>query len=250
MLTQRLGSDGCGCEASTGAVGEAGSRYLFCVQAVIFDLDGVLVESESLWDDVRRAMAADAGRPWPADATAAMQGVGTADWSAYMATVVGYPAAPEVIADRVIGAMVDRYAERLPLMRGALEAVERMARRWPVGLASGSPRRLIDAVMTATPLGQLVQVAVASDEVAANKPAPDVYLEVTRRLGADPRSTVAIEDSANGLRSAHAAGLRVVAIPQPAFPQAPDALQLADAVLDSLDDLTVGTVAGLVDEAR
>ncbi len=219
------------------------------MQAVIFDLDGVLVESEHLWDQVRRAMAADAGRAWPADATPAMQGVGTADWSAYMADVVGVPAAPEAIADRVIAAMVDRYAERLPLMPGALEAVERIARRWPVGLASGSPRRLIDAVMTATPLGKLVRVAVASDEVAANKPAPDVYLEVTRRLGAQAEETAAIEDSASGLRSAHAARLRVVAIPQPAFPQPPDALELADAVLHSLDDLTVDLVSTLLNGA-
>jgi HAD superfamily hydrolase (TIGR01509 family) len=220
--------------------------YVAFVEAVIFDLDGVLVNSEHLWDEVRRAIAAEAGRAWPADATAAMQGVGTADWSAYMARVVGVPDAPEVIADRVIGAMADRYAERLPLMSGALEAVERMARRWPLGLASGSPRRLIDVIMTATPLGKIFRVAVASDEVAANKPAPDVYLEVVRRLGSEPATTVAIEDSANGFRAAHAAGLRVIAIPQPAFPQAPEALSLADSVLGSLDDLSTETVTNLL----
>lgn len=216
------------------------------MQAVIFDLDGVLVDSEHLWDEVRRAMATNAGLPWPADATAAMQGIGTADWSAYMAEVVRIPETPEAIAERVISSMAQRYAARLPLMPGALAAVERMARRWPLGLASGSPRPLIDVVMTATPLGELFRVAVASDEVAANKPAPDVYLEVIRRLGAEPTETAAIEDSANGLRSAYAAGLRVIAIPQPEFPQAPDALQLADAVLTSLDDLTTDLVASLL----
>jgi HAD superfamily hydrolase (TIGR01509 family) len=216
------------------------------VEAVIFDLDGVLVDSEHLWDEVRRAIAAEAGRAWPADATAAMQGVGTADWSTYMARVVGVPEAPDVIADRVIGRMADRYAQRLPLIPGALEAVERMARRWPLGLASGSPRRLIDVVMTATPLGERFRVAVASDEVAANKPAPDVYLEVLRRLGTRAARAVAIEDSANGLRSAHAAGLRVIAIPQPAFPQAPEALSLADSILGSLDDLSAEVVMNLL----
>lgn len=216
------------------------------MEAVIFDLDGVLVDSEHLWDEVRRAIAAEAGRAWPADATAAMQGVGTADWSTYMARVVGVPEAPDVIADRVIGRMADRYAQRLPLIPGALEAVERMARRWPLGLASGSPRRLIDVVMTATPLGERFRVAVASDEVAANKPAPDVYLEVLRRLGTRAARAVAIEDSANGLRSAHAAGLRVIAIPQPAFPQAPEALSLADSILGSLDDLSAEVVMNLL----
>lgn len=212
------------------------------VEAVVFDLDGVLVDSEHLWDEVRRGMAQRAGLPWPDDATGAMQGVGTADWSAYMADTVGIPASPEAIAAEVIGAMAQRYAMQLPLMPGALDAVERIADRWPLGLASGSPRRLIDAVMTATPLGRKFRVAVASDEVGANKPAPDVYLEVARRLGAEPGDIVAIEDSANGLRSAHAAGLRVVAVPQPAFPQPPDALALADVTLDSLDGLTVQLV--------
>jgi HAD superfamily hydrolase (TIGR01509 family) len=172
--------------------------------------------------------------------------VGTADWSTYMAHDVGIPAAPQTIADEVIAALAKRYAECLPLMPGALEAVVRLARRWPLGLASGSPRLLIDTIMTATPLGALFRVAVASDEVGANKPAPDVYLEVVRRLDADPARTVAIEDSANGVRSAHEAGLRVVAVPQPAFPQPADALALADVVLASLDDLAVELVDGLL----
>ncbi len=213
--------------------------------AVVFDLDGVLLDSEPLWQEVRRGLAVRAGLDWPADATALMQGVGTADWSGYLARVVGVPGPPEAIARRVIGELAERYAERLPLMPGALEAVERMAGSGPLGLASGSPRELIDTIMQQTPLGRRFQVAVASDDVAANKPAPDVYLEVVRRLGAEPGRAVAVEDSANGLRSAHAAGLRVVAIPQPGFPPAPDALALADAVLASLDELTVELVDGL-----
>jgi HAD superfamily hydrolase (TIGR01509 family) len=216
------------------------------VQAVVFDLDGVLVDSEGLWDDVRRGIAAGAGRAWPAGASTALQGVGTDDWSTYMAHEVGIPGTPESIAQEVINALAQRYAERLPLLPGALDAVERLAGRWPLGLASGSPRPLIDTIMRASPLGTLFRVAVASDEVAANKPAPDVYLEVVRRLGAEPAKTVAIEDSANGLRSAHAGGLRVVAVPQPAFPQPEDALALADVVVSSLDEVTVALVEGLL----
>jgi HAD superfamily hydrolase (TIGR01509 family) len=216
------------------------------MDAVVFDLDGVLVDSEHLWDEVRRDIAARAGRPWPAGATAAMQGVGTADWSRYMAYTVGVPDEPEAIAGNVIAAMVERYTDALPLLPGAVDAVRRMAGRWPLGLASGSPRTLIDRVTAAPALHGVFRVAVASDEVPANKPAPDVYLEVARRLGASPVRTVAIEDSANGLRSAAAAGMRVVAIPQRAFPQAPDALALSDVVLASLDELTVDLVAELL----
>lgn len=216
------------------------------VQAVIFDLDGVLVDSEHLWDTVRRDLARRYGRPWPDGATAALQGVGTADWAGYMARVVGIPMTPDAVADYVIDAMAERYAQELPLLPGASDAVKRMAARWPLGLASGSPRRLIDTVLNAAPFAGSFRVGVASDEVTANKPAPDVYVEVVRRLGTDPAGTVAIEDSANGLRSAHAAGLRVIAIPQPAFPQAPEALALADVTLGSLADVTVDLVADVL----
>jgi HAD superfamily hydrolase (TIGR01509 family) len=215
-------------------------------QAVVFDLDGVLIDSEPLWDEVRRGMATQAGRPWPADATTTLQGVGTADWSGYMAHTVGIPATPEEIAAHVIGALAQRYERHLPLMPGALDAVGRMSGQWPLGLASGSPRELIDTVMTATPLGPGFRVAVASDEVAANKPAPDVYLEVARRLGAPPAGVVAVEDSGNGVRSAHAAGMRVVAVPQPGFLPPPDVLALADVTLASLDELTVELVERLL----
>ena len=102
-------------------------------------------------------------------------------------------------------------------------------------------------MLRSSPLRASFRVAVASDEVAADEPAPDVYLEVVRRLGADPAQTVAIEDSANGMRSARAAGLRLVAVPQPAFPQPDDALALADVVLDNLDDLTVDLVDAVLD---
>ncbi len=213
----------------------------------MFDLDGVLVDSEGLWDEVRRGIAEGAGRAWPAGASAALQGVGTADWSNYLIREVGIPGTAESIANDVIDALARRYAEYLPLLPGALEAVDRLARKWPLGLASGSPRLLIDTVLRSSPLRASFRVAVASDEVAANKPAPDVYLEVVRRLGADPAQTVAIEDSANGMRSAHAAGLRLVVVPQPAFPQPNDALALADVVLDNLDDLTVDLVDAVLE---
>jgi HAD superfamily hydrolase (TIGR01509 family) len=208
------------------------------VAAVVFDLDGVLIDSEELWDEVRRGLAADAGRAWPEDATHAMLGMSTPEWSAYLTDVVGVPGDPVHAAETVIERMAARYRERLPLLPGAVPAVRRIGARWPLGLASSSPRRLIDAVLDAAGLAGDFRVTLSTEQVAAGKPSPVVYQEVVRRLGAEPARVVAIEDSSNGLRSAGAAGLRVLAVPNPAFPPADDALALAHAVVAGLDELT------------
>lgn len=208
------------------------------MQAVVFDLDGVLVDSEQLWDEVRRDLAARAGRSWPAEATRAMQGMSTAEWSRYLAETVGVPGTPASLAEQVIAAMDQRYARRLPLVDGAAEAVDRLAGRWPLGLASSSPRRLIDAVLATSGLADRFVVTVSTEEVPAGKPSPVVYAEVVRRLGVPAGATAAIEDSSNGLRSAHAAGLVVIAVPHAAFPPAPDALALAAVQVRGLADLT------------
>jgi HAD superfamily hydrolase (TIGR01509 family) len=215
------------------------------VQAVVFDLDGVLVDSEELWDEVRRDLAADSGRPWPAAATQAMLGMSTPEWSAYLVDEVGIPGRPEDVASLVIDRMADRYRARLPLLPGAVEAVQRLGERWPLGLATSSPRRLIDAVLAAAGLTSSFRVSVSTEEVTAGKPSPAVYLDAARRLGIDPRRGVAIGDSSNGLRAAAAAGLRVVAVPNAAFPPAEDALGLAAAVVRSLDDVTAELVTSL-----
>jgi HAD superfamily hydrolase (TIGR01509 family) len=216
------------------------------VQAVVFDLDGVLLDSEELWDEVRRDLAIGTGRPWPADATRAMQGMSTAEWSAYLIDTVGIRGMPEDVASTVVDRIAARYQKHLPLLPGAVEVVQRLGSRWPLGLASSSPRRLIDAVLESAGLARWFSVSVSTEEVAAGKPSPAVYREVTRRLGVDRRRVVAIEDSSNGLRSAAAAQLRVIAVPNPDFPPAEDALALADVVVYSLDDITaqlVGAVA-------
>jgi HAD superfamily hydrolase (TIGR01509 family) len=215
------------------------------VQAVVFDLDGVLVDSEPLWDEVRRGLVAEAGRSWPGDATRALQGMSTPEWSAYLTGVVGVPGRPEEVAERVIDRMADRYTERLPLLPGAAEVVRRLSARWPLGLASSSPRRLIDTVLAAAGLTGHFRVSVSTEEVEAGKPSPAVYLEVVRRLSVDPRRAVGIEDSSNGLRSAADAGLRVVAVPNESFPPAPEALALAAVVVRSLDDITPTLVTSI-----
>lgn len=213
--------------------------------AVVFDLDGVLLDSEQLWDVVRRDVAAEAGRPWPAEATRAMQGMSTAEWSVYLTDVLGVPGEPEEVASTVIDRLAAQYDTRLPLLPGAVAVVERLGHRWPLGLASSSPRRLIDTVLTSAGITQRFQVSVSTEEVAAGKPSPVVYQTVVRRLGVDPAQAIAIEDSSNGLRSAAAAGLAVLAIPNVAFPPSEDALALADVVVNSLDEITLELVASM-----
>ena len=208
------------------------------MQAVVFDLDGVLINSEPLWDEVRRGLASSRNRPWPDDATRAMQGMSTAEWSRYLAEVVGIPSSAETIAEQVIGTIARRYEVAVPLIPGAIDAVRRLAGRFKLGLASSSPRRLIDVVLEASGLAAVFDATLSTEEVEAGKPSPAVYHEIVRRLGVPPKETAAVEDSSNGLRSAHAAGLFVVALPHPAFPPAADALALASVQVNALADLT------------
>ncbi len=215
------------------------------VCAVVFDLDGVLVDSEQLWDVVRRGVAAEAGRRWPPEATRAMQGMSTPEWSAYLTDVVGIPAGPEKVAAIVIDRMAAAYDVRLPLLPGAVEVVQRLGQRWPLGLASSSPRRLIDTVVASAGLAQRFQVSVSTEEVGAGKPSPAVYQTVVQALGVDPGRAIAIEDSSNGLRSAARAGLGVLAVPHAAFPPVEDALALADVVVDSLNEITLELVTSM-----
>jgi HAD superfamily hydrolase (TIGR01509 family) len=220
------------------------------VGAVVFDLDGVLIDSEELWDHARRRLATDAGLPWPADATRAMQGMSTREWSRYLVETVGVPGTDADVALATINRMAEEYARTLPLLPGAVAAVKRLAARWPLGLASSSPRRLIDSVLEVADLTTQFQVSVSTEEVAAGKPSPLVYETVVERLGAAPDRTVAIEDSSNGLRSAAAAGLLVIALPNRAFSPAPDALALAVVQIETLDELTPELVESAATRAK
>jgi HAD superfamily hydrolase (TIGR01509 family) len=213
--------------------------------AVVFDLDGVLIDSEGVWDEVRRGLAAESSRPWPEDATHRMMGMSTPEWSGYLVDTVGIPGRAPDLATTVIDRVADRYRERLPLLPGAAEVVRRLAERWPLGLASSSPRRLIDSVLGATGLADLFRVTMSTEQVAEGKPSPLVYQEVAAQLGTPPGSVVAIEDSSNGLRSAARAGMHVIAVPRPEFPPAADALALADVVVHHLGEITQDLVGSL-----
>lgn len=213
------------------------------IEAVIFDLDGLLLDTEQVWDEVREELARERGGRWHDRAQLEMMGMSSKEWARYMHDVVGLPDSPEEISAEVVGRMQARYREQLPLLPGAVEAVERLAERWPLGMASSSNRELIDLALELSGLDRSFGVTVSSEEVARGKPAPDVYLEAARRLGVPPEQCAAIEDSHNGIRAAKAAGMRVVAIPNPHFPPGPEALALADVTLASLRELSPATVA-------
>jgi HAD superfamily hydrolase (TIGR01509 family) len=208
------------------------------IKAVVFDLDGVIVDSEHVWDDVRETLARERGGRWHDRAQADMMGMSSPEWSRYMHDVIGLRESPEEINAEVVRRMRERYVSDLPVLPGAVAAVRRLAGVFRLGVASSSNRPLIEAVLEGTGLAELFEATVSSEEVPRGKPAPDVYLEAARRLDVEPARVVAIEDSANGIRSAHAAGMRVVAIPNRRYPPPEDALALADLELESIASLS------------
>jgi len=215
------------------------------IKAVVFDLDGVLVDSEPVWEQVRRGLVAERGGHWAPDAQRRIMGMSTPEWAGYLSGDLGAGLPPDEVAALVIDRMVARYQEQVPFMDGAVDAVHRLAARWPLGLASSSPPRLIETVLQSAGLRGCFSVVMSTEQVAHGKPAPDIYLAVTAELGCPPPDCAAVEDSSNGLRSAAAAGLRVIAVPQPRYPPDPDALAQASLVLPNLAELSTGAVAAL-----
>ena len=212
------------------------------IEAAIFDLDGVLMDSEPLWDQARRTVVAEHGGHWQPGATDAMQGMSSSEWAGYLQQALGVNADRDQIVRFVLDRLLESYDDGLPLLPGAQEAVARLAARWPLGLASSSNRIVIDRVLRQAGLAGLFQSTVSSEEVARGKPAPDVYLEAARRLDVAPSHCCAIEDSANGIRSALAAGMIVVAIPNQQFPPPPEVLARAGLVLSGLGQLNTDTL--------
>jgi HAD superfamily hydrolase (TIGR01509 family) len=215
------------------------------IKAVVFDMDGVLIDSEPVWERVRRGFVADHGGRWPADAQDRMMGMSTAEWSAYISEDFGLRLPAPRVAELVIAAMAAEYQAHLPLLPGAVDAVRDLSARWPLAVASSAPKSLIDAVLDVSGLRSAFAAAVSSEEVTRGKPAPDVYLEAAARLGVPAAACAAVEDSANGLRSAAAAGCAVIAVPRPEYPPPAEALDQARLVLDSLTELTKDTIAAL-----
>jgi HAD superfamily hydrolase (TIGR01509 family) len=215
------------------------------IEAVVFDLDGTLVDSEPVWEQVRRGLVAERGGHWAADAQRRLLGMSTPEWARYLSEDLGVGLPPDQVATLVVDRMAARYREHVPFLADAVDAVRRFAARWPLGLASSSPPRLIETVLQSAGLRSSFKVVMSTEQVPHGKPAPDIYLAVTAELGCPPPDCAAVEDSSNGLRSAAAAGLRVIAIPQPEYPPDPDALAQASLVRSSLADLTTHAVAAL-----
>ncbi|MFD6391536.1 HAD family hydrolase [Nocardia sp. NPDC060259] len=214
------------------------------IAAVVFDMDGVLIDSEPIWEQVRHDYVDRKGGRWQPDSQRKMMGMTTTEWAAYMSDDLGVAMPLDDISTKVIDLMADTYAHHVPLLPGAVEAVQRCAGQWKLGLASSSPRTLIDLVLAKSGLLEYFSAILSTEEIGRGKPAPDVYLTVAQRLGVDPKDCTAVEDSTNGLISAHSAGMRLIAGPRPEFPPTPDALALAAVVIDDLDQLTPEVVTG------
>ena len=212
------------------------------IDAVVFDLDGLLLDTEQVWDAVREELTRERGGRWHDRAQADMMGMSSTEWSRYMHDTLGLSEPPEELNRLVVERMQERYRDGLPLIDGAVDAVRRLAGRWPLGLASSSNRPLIDRAIAEMGVADLFRATVSSEEVARGKPAPDVYVEAARRLYVAPERVAAVEDSASGIRAAHSAGMRTVVIPNAHFPPPDDALELADVRLGSLAELTPDAV--------
>ncbi|HKN86062.1 MAG TPA: HAD family phosphatase [Nitrospiraceae bacterium] len=212
------------------------------VEAVVFDLDGVIIDSEQIWNRVRESLVRERGGRWHSHAHRDMMGMSAPEWSRYMHDVLGLSDSPQDISTEVVRRMEEMYRHELPLMKGAVQAVDRLTGCWPLAVASSSNRQLIDLILEIAGLARRFAATVSSEEVPRGKPAPDVYLEAARRLHMDSAYCVAIEDSQNGFLSARAAGMRVIAIPNRHYPPDRNALAVVSTVLDSLDELTLEVV--------
>jgi HAD superfamily hydrolase (TIGR01509 family) len=227
---------------------DASSRAL---ESVIFDLDGVLVDSEIWWDDVRQEYAASHGRAWTLDDRAAVMGANSRQWSATMARRLDLPAEPSEIERAIVDEMVRRYRDLPPpLIPGAVETVRRLAGTVPLAVASSAHPAVIEAALAATGLAAAFDVVVSSDEVEHGKPEPDVYLEAARRLGVDPAGCVVVEDSLNGVLAARRAGMVAVLVPNGSVPPAPGAREAADLVLESIEEFRPEAILAVTRTAR
>jgi HAD superfamily hydrolase (TIGR01509 family) len=215
------------------------------VAAVIFDLDGVLLDSEQLWNQAKESLVRATGGQWHEDAPRAMMGMSSHEWSEYLRDQLGVPHDVSRINREVVARMEALYRAELPLLPGAVAAVRGLHEVWPLGLASSSNREIIDLVLELAELTDAFAASVSSEEVARGKPAPDVYLEAAHRLGVEPQRCVAVEDSSNGLRAAAAADMAMVALPNPHYPPDEEALELAQVVLQTLEELTPAVVEPL-----
>ncbi len=204
--------------------------------AVLFDMDGVLVDSEPWWNEVRVAFARGYGRPWTHDDQAACMGGNSREWAEIMQARLDLAQVPvEEILDAIVAGVVGRYRDNpANVIDGAPAHVRRIAATRPVAIASSAHRAVIDAAMRALELGDVLGALVSSDEVPRGKPEPDVYLLAAARLGVAPSGCLVVEDSLNGVRAGKAAGMTVALVPNASVPPGGNARELADVIVPSL----------------
>jgi HAD superfamily hydrolase (TIGR01509 family) len=215
------------------------------IEAIIFDMDGLLVDSEPVWDRARKSMADEAGKDWNKEDHKAVMGVSTDEWVAYMIRRLELTLSPQEVQAQVIERMVEMYQAGIPYFPGAVEAVHLAAQHFPTALASGSHRTLIDTVTADAAMQGQFQVILSADEVGAGKPAPDVYLETARRLGVPPEKCVCLEDSGNGILAGVRAGMKVIAVPDSRFAPKQDILDQAHLLLPSLTPFSLDLIKQL-----
>lgn len=211
------------------------------IQAIIFDMDGLLVDSEPYWDEARSIMAAEAGVKWSEEDHKAVMGVSTPEWVNYMIERLGLRLPPKSVEERIIGTMADLYNQRIPFMPGAIEAVALAAKHFTTALASGSPRSLIETVTDSPTLKGKFDVILSGDQFSRGKPAPDIYLGAAKQLNLKPSQCVCLEDSGSGILAGHSAGMKVIAVPDSRFPPAAEHLARASIVLNSLRQFSTHT---------
>ncbi len=209
------------------------------LQAVLWDMDGVLMDSEACWFESRIEFAERFGKIWTMNDQRVAMGRSTIEWAEVMRERLSLDLTLDQIMEEVITLVMDRLGERLPVLPGALEAVKLTATRYPIALASGSPTRVIDHVLNITGLHKVFQAVVYGDDMTRGKPDPEIWLTAADKLGVDVTLCAGIEDSGNGIRSLRAAGVYTIAVPSPGFPLSPDVLALADRVLPSLEHFTL-----------
>jgi HAD superfamily hydrolase (TIGR01509 family) len=215
------------------------------VDAVIFDMDGVLVDSESCWYRAAMDFAREVGKTWTEHDHHACMGNAPEEWARYMRERMNLSLSLQDITAKVTRSVYAQYEVQLPLLPGAVQAVHAAARVYRVALASGSPSELVDQVMELTGLNKVFRAIVAGNAVTRGKPDPDIYLEASRPIGVEPSRCVGVEDSLNGMRSLKAACMFVIAVPRPSYPLPQEALDVADAALPSLRDFSVELVQSL-----
>jgi len=207
-------------------------------RAVVFDMDGLLLDTELLWHRAETELFARHGAEFSWDDKMAVIGSSFSFTADYFVDRLGLPRDEgPALVDEMVSLMEAQLREQVDGRPGAVELVERLRGRTQLGLASNSPRHLVDSALATARITDAFAAIVTSDDVAESKPAPDIYLLACERLGVDPADALALEDSASGIAAAKAAGLTCIAVPQFAETD----VSAADRVIDSLEDLLAET---------